>query len=698
MFYKGEIPFVRLIIPLIIGILIAYRFTGALTFYVSPILALAVFLLLLILIVYYKMLALYRYKWLLGLTVHILIIIAAYWLTVRASEKYSANYFTLHSADAYVVEVKNEPKITGAVSRFEARVLFSLGQNEYRAATGKVMVSIKAGNKQERTLKYGDLLLIPAALDSIDPPYNPGEFDYRGYLADRQIHQQLFLQGDEYYLVNHSQGNPLISFALDLRKHLVDKFYRYLPDQNAAAFASTLILGYRAELSSEIIEAYSKTGTMHVLSVSGMHVGIVFMVLSVALRFMSKTQTTRLIRAFLIITVIWFYALITGFSAPASRAAVMLSFVVIGKALNKSQNTYNLIAISAFFLLIYNPFYLVDAGFQLSYLAVAGIVYFHPKIYQLFEIKTKALDYIWSYSALSLAAQIATFPISVYYFHQFPVYFLLSNLLIVLPIAIIMYSGILFMFIPNSVVLIYAGKILSLLINFTNEILYYIENLPFSSLDGIWITATECFLICLLLILISIRLSLNVRNMNLPIALLLLVLTLNICRESISNFTQQRIIFYNLKKKSGIAFVTRSRSIIISDINPGEKLLNFSLLPAVKSFGSGQERFYNESESFSTHDYFGTSNFYQFGRIRIIKWDKNFDGRSFSHGLAADIVLISNNPNISLNQIASYLTFKKIVIDATNPDYKIKRWIAEANKHGYKYYVLKKNPALVLNL
>jgi competence protein ComEC len=539
---------------------------------------------------------------------------------------------------------------------------------------------------------------MPALYDSIDPPFNPGEFDYKSYLANHQVYYQAFLNQRQIHLVAQDQGNTFVSFALKLRKELVDKFYRYLQDKDAAAFASTLILGYRAELSRELVEAYSKTGTMHVLSVSGMHVGIVFMVLSVVLKFMNKTQSTRLIRALLIILIIWFYALLTGFSAPACRASFMLSFIVLGKALNKTQNTYNLIAISAFFLLLYNPFYLVDAGFQLSYLAVTGLVYFHPKIYQALYVKNKLLDYVWSYCALSMAAQLATFPFSIYYFHQFPIYFLLSNLFIVFPVAIIMYAGILFLFIPFPVVLYHVGQTLSWLIDFTNRILYYIENLPFSSYDGIWINLAECVLICLFIICMCLGVTYGYRKLILPISILLILVCSSFSWNWIEHHNHHEIVFYNLRRKTGIAYVFKGRSIIISDVDHSDKLMSFSILPAVKSKGSREEIFYPVNKGFSGSSYLGEQNFYQFGYYRILRWDKTFENIKFSKTLTVDALLISGNPRITVDQIASCLNFARIIIDGNNPDYKIEGWVTEARKMNIPYYVLKKNPALTINL
>ena len=698
MLYNGEIPFVRMIVPLIIGISGGYYYSNeALSSFVIYF-ALIFLLMLTFMISVYRRYSIYRWRWLTGLLVHGFILSAGYWLTVNTSELFDKTHYRISRADLLLAEIENDPTSSGGISRFEARIKGTYFEGKKSKGRGRIIVSVQNDSSKASIHKYGDLLLIPANYDSINPPYNPGEFDYQSYLSDRQIYYQAFLTSDQIYLLDRGRGNPIISFALQLREQLIQKFRYYLPDESAAAFASTLVLGYRAELSKELIDAYAKTGTMHVLSVSGMHVGIVFMVLNLILKFMDKTSSTRLIRAILIIAVIWFYALVTGCSAPACRAAVMLSFIVLGKALNKHQNTYNLIAISAFLLLLYNPFYLVDAGFQLSYLAVTGLVFFHSRIYQTITINNKMLDYIWSYSALSIAAQLATLPISIYYFHQFPVYFLFSNMFIVIPISLIMYAGILFMFIPFPEMLHYGGIVLNKLINFTNGILYYIEDLPFSTLDGIWLTAFECTLIFIVILSISFRLMQGRKIRMFPIGISLLILSSSFIFNWKRKYDQHQLIFYNLRKHSAFAYLSKGQSVIVSDVEYSDKLVSFSILPAVKSKGSRSEFFFTGSSKFSGKTYFGEKNFYQFAGYRIFKWDREFEDVKFTGTLNVSAVLISGSPKVSLEDIQSCMDFKIIIIDANNPDYKIKRWVEDAKKMQIPYYVLKKNPALIVNV
>ncbi|MBC7746094.1 MAG: ComEC family competence protein, partial [Flavobacterium sp.] len=499
MFYKGEIPFIRLIVPLIIGIVLGFYFgSGEFLFFLE--FGLTLFLgLIIISNLVYKQANLFKRRWILGLFVHLFILLTGYVITVRQADLYNLQYFANGESDALIVRVTNEPQLTGDILRLETSVKQGIINKANKKVSGKLLVAIKSDSLNPVLFTYGDLVMIPGKYNKVDPPFNPSEFNFMAYLITKQIYQQCFINQNQIRLLKKGTGNKIISFSLQLRRQLVAKFYQYLKNKEAAALASTLILGYRANLSKEIISAYAKTGTMHILSVSGMHVGIVFLVLNALLKPLRKIRKLRILSAFIIISTVWFYAMITGFSPSVCRAAVMLSFVVLGKTFNKDLNTYNLLAISAFFLLLYNPYNLLDVGFQLSYLAVFGLIYFHPKIYHLFYIKNKIADSIWSYTALSLAAQLSTFPISIYYFHQFPVYFLISNLLVLLPVSLIMYAGITFLFIPWLILLKPLGYFLNQLILWTNKILYFIEDLPFSSISGIWISKSEYTLLYFLI-------------------------------------------------------------------------------------------------------------------------------------------------------------------------------------------------------
>jgi competence protein ComEC len=698
MIFKGEVPFVRLLIPLIVGIIIASNFAHSFIYSWGVILLVLIPILYLILILYYKKYQLYRWVWGFGLLIYCFLALLSYSLTVHYSGKFDAEYFSSLKPEILIVKITNEPKLSAGIYRFETEVSATYSKHSIQNSTGKLLVSIKVDSLKNKSFQYGDLLLVPANYKEIEPTYNLGEFDYKSYLKSEQIYFQLFLETVEVQIIAQNTGNPIISYALSLRKRLVKKFIQYIPDGEASSLASTLILGYRADLNKDLIEAYAKTGTMHVLSVSGMHVGIVFLVLSFFLKAMNKNKKLILIRLIIIIGVIWFYSLLTGFSPSVCRSALMLSFVVLGKAINKNQNTYNLMAISAFFLLLYDPFYLFDVGFQLSYLAVAGLVYFHPIIYSAFYIKNKILDYIWSYSALSIAAQLATFPISVYYFHQFPMYFLLSNLLIVFPVALIMYAGIAFLMIPFATINQFLGIFLNWLINSTNGILYKIEKLPFSAIDGLWINNFELFLITFLLILFIFWHSFQKKSVVWLGLLTVFVLAMSFSIKSIRNFTRHELIFYSLRKNTAIAYIYQGQSVVVSDIDSLDKLLNYSIKPSISSRGIDEIHFKRLGEQFTNNEYWAGSQFMQFGNFKVLRWKNEFNNLVVANKIEVDVVLIQNLKVLNLQNLKNQVNFKTLIIESNIPDYKSKKWLAEARKLDVNCLTLKKNPAYIVKL
>ncbi len=697
MFYRGEIPFVRLLIPFVSGIFCGYFFESEFAYQHSLLWAVFALLSFAVLILKYKAFSVYRYRWVASVCICLFLLIMGYGLPLHLSQRFNKDHYSLQKADGLIGVISSEPKLSEGVLRFEADIKGYYFRHRTRFSTGKLLLAVVTDPDHPTELNYGDLLLIPALYDSIEPAYNPAQFDYRHFLEKRQLCFQSYVKQKEIILLKRNLGNPVISFALQLRKNLVNEFYTYLPDSNAAAFASTLILGYRAELSRELVEAYSRTGTMHVLSVSGMHVGIVFMVLSFLLRFMGRSYGLRLARAAIIVVAVWFYALLTGFSAPACRAALMLSFLILGKALNKDQNTYNLIAISGFFLLLYHPYFLFDAGFQLSYAAVTGLVYFQPKIYQMIYCKNKLLDLSWNYCALSLAAQLATFPISIYYFHQFPVYFLLSNLFIVLPVAIIMYAGIVFMFLPFGAILHYLGMLLNWLITFTNNILFYMENMPFSNWNGLWINTFQFILLYLIILCFVLKVSFNYR-VRLPLFLSLIAFCASVSMAVSGNYERHEIIFYSLRRHSAVAYLHCGQSVIITELGPSDKIIGFSVLPGLQSKGSMSHLFIHSGTASAGRSYQVAGNFYQFGEYRVLRWDEKLDKFKFYRKISVDALFISGNPRVTLQDVMGSVNFSFLIIGADNPDYKINKWVEEAKQMNVRYYMLKKNPAYIVKL
>ncbi len=696
---KGEIPFVSILLPLIAGIAFAILFPPLANINSAVVnIEVVVLLIFIFCIFFYKRLNLYKHRWLSGLLFNCLIALSGFCLTVNKSDKLHENHFSKQQHKFLVCAITSEPRLSGDILRFETKVRQSLNEVKTMPSTGNLLIALKIDSLNGLQLRYGDLILISSQTKEIDPPFNPNEFDFKSYLAYHSIYRQTFINAGQIKVITRNQGNTLIQKSLGIRQKLVDRFNRFIPDKNSSAVASTLILGYRADLSSEILSAYSKTGTMHVLSVSGMHVGIVFLVAAFLLKSLDRNRKLKFFKVLILLLFVWAYTMLTGFSAAACRAAVMISFVIIGKGANRNLNTYNLLAISAVLLLIYNPFFIVDVGFQLSYLAVAGLVFLYPKIYNILSFNNSLADKIWAASSLSMAAQLATSPLSLYYFHQFPIYFLVSNLFIVVPSTLIMYAGLAFIAFPIDIVSKPLGIFLDESIRVTNLVLSKIEHLPFASLSGIWINTNQYLLLYVLIIVVVFAFSFREKRLVWATAVVLFLLALQNAFISIRQKDNYEIVFYSLRKSNAIGFFDGKNASLVTSLTADDKTYKFSINPSIDFRGIEKFNLISSDSSITGNHFAIASNFMQFRKKRILIWDRKFNYKTFTHPLNVNAVVISDNPNIKVADIIASTHAEILLVDASNKDYNIIRWKKEANELGLKCYVLKRNPAYIINL
>jgi len=693
---KGELVFVRLLLPLMLGIALAILLPQtALLYYLLLATFLFFVLALSFSIWFYNKFKIYLSRWKPGIIVQAGVFVIGITLTLAENDKIRSDYFAKFNNEALVVSISSEPRLAGDIVRFEAQVKQGLSDNKFIPQTGLLGVALKLENSKNE-YQYGDELLITNGYTEVGPPNNPYEFNYKNYLENHGIAHQIFINETAIRVLAKSKGDFIKSYALALRQKMILKYSKYILDKEAASVASTLILGYKAELSREVLSAYSKTGTMHVLSVSGMHVGIVFFILNRLLWFMSRNKKLRIIRATVIISLIWFYALITGFSPSVCRAALMLSIYVLGKAVSRSSNSYNLVAASAVLLLIYNPYFLFDVGFQLSYLAVLGLIYFYPKIYHIFYIKNWFGDQVWSYIALSCAAQLATFPLGMYYFHQFPVYFLISNLFIVLPVILIMYLGIVFLFIPWNIILKPLGWLLGQSITLMDNGLFYIEKLPLASYSSY-----HNFLYYLLMyvIITGIMLAFQFKSKGMfytSLAMVLVFFTYQSASAIVLINTRQ-ITFYSLRKNTAFDFFDGRKAVVYSDLDSADKALAFSVHSAVQAKTS-DNRYYKLTDKLQTQALYYDGNFFTFRNWELLVWDKGFNENRYANKIKVNAVLLSGNPKVTISELVKTVKFKMLLIDGANPEHKIKNWVDEAADLSLSFYVLKENPAYQVNL
>ncbi|MFK2818510.1 ComEC/Rec2 family competence protein [Flavobacteriaceae sp. LMIT009] len=293
-----------------------------------------------------------------------------------------------------------------------------------------------------QVLKVDDILITKTEFKELIPPLNPYQFDYKNYLKKKHIYHQLFLSNKELFKVSTNK-HTIFGHASLLREFINIKLekFNFHPDQ--LAIINALLLGQRQDISSEIYNSYTQAGAIHILAVSGLHVGVILMLLNILFRPIELLKNGKVLKTILIIIILWSFAIIAGLSASVVRAVFMFTIVAIAMNFKRPTNIYNTLAISLFFLLLIKPTFLFDVGFQLSYLAVFAIVTFHPIISKLWLPSNKAFKFIWNIFVVTISAQFGIIPISLFYFHQFPGLFFISNLVIIPFLGIILGLGIL---------------------------------------------------------------------------------------------------------------------------------------------------------------------------------------------------------------------------------------------------------------
>jgi competence protein ComEC len=686
--HKGEVPVVVLILPFLAGITCGLYFLSTVSvFIIAPLILLSAIFISLNLV--YTRLKVYKVRWLGGMLLSLILFLLGWWVTIRHSQLNNADHFSKKPAQYLVAVISGEPKQKNELVRFAADIKQTMNKGKMEKSSGTLLITIK--DEIAKNLFYGEELLVPATYTTVDPPFNPAEFNYKRYLANKNVYHQLFLYPKQYAVVKSGQGNPVIAYALQLRQNLVKKLKVNITDTTAAAVAATLILGYKADLSNDVLQAYSKTGTIHILSVSGGHVAIIYLLLGWALGFLNGYKQGRLLKAILIITLIWGYALLTGFSPAVCRAALMISLIIAGKTYSRYINTLNILAVSAFALLLYDPFLLTDVGFQLSYLAVAGLIVFQPLVYQWFSFKNKVANKLWLLCSVSIAAQAITFPLSAYYFHQLPVYFLLSNLLIIIPVAIIMYSGLLLLMLPQlpgiSKTL---GYVLEHCILLMNKSLAYIEHTPYAGISKIWITKFEYLLLyAIILLVFYFMYDRKVRFIRWALICTLLF-CISISFKKLQADNTKSVTFLNLRKHSGIVFKNGSAGAVLTDLTDTDNNFQYAVQPMLDSSRISNYTIRPFNSSINLPYLIKRQNLVQFLNKRLLLLNDGAQVQSIPQGLIVHYFYITGDTHINDNILIDNRK-STVILDGSNTDNYITAFKLKTHNKPVNYRVLKRN-------
>ena len=699
MYIWNKAPFIRLILPFLFGILIAIYFPFQIKFSLFIIIIMAFILAIVMLFPIFT--SSYRKSWWFGLLVNGSLFLFSFQLTILKTEKFSDNHFSKYTNGTQLAYCRlteqylEKEKSLKVIVQVQA---IKQGKN-WKNTSGKAMLFFKKDSLSLK-LKYGDQLFINANLNDIPPPQNPGEFNYKRFLQFHNVYNQAYIKNADWVYCGENKGNYLLKKSYKLRNNL----FEILTENNLYglefAVGSALLLGYVDKLDADIISAYASTGALHILSVSGLHVAIIYIVFNWLLSFLLRFKYGNIIRAIILILLLWSYATLTGLSPSVLRAATMFSFIIIAKAYFRNTNIYNTLAASAFLLLLFNPYFIMDVGFQLSYIAVIGIIYIQPKIYDWFELDNWLLDQIWKITSVSIAAQIATFPLGFYYFNQFPNYFLFSNLIVIPISTAIIYLGIaLFTFAKFSLITSYLAMGFGFGVWFLNQSVNVIEKWPYAVIQGISITAFETFLLYLFIAALLIYFSTRKFISLLMVFILFITILSSQLIEQFNQYQQKSFVIYNIPKTSAIDFISAKSNILLTDtaFAKNEKALLYRVKHNLWNLGINNTKII--SENIKTNYLSINNNFIQFYDLRMTKINAINNFKIVAKDpIHLDYLIISENPKLQISEIFKQYNARIIVFDSSNSIYNIRKWKTECKLLNQAYYSVVDSGALIVSL
>lgn len=689
-FWK-KAPFIRLLIPLIIGIIIQWYLQ-------IPVLTWIIILSTATLItISYSLLPFlkrFRLAGLNGISINAIFIAAGAILTWQHDIRNQTEWFgnSINQGQKMIVTLSENPIQKTKSYKAEAEINYITENGKLINKKGRLILYFSI-DSFPLSLSQGSIIAFTKLPQPIKSTGNPGSFDYNRYCLFKGITHQAYLTYKDYQVSDERNESFLPRFINSIRKNVLAVLRKYIPGEKEKGLAEALLIGYKDDLDKTLVQSYSNTGVVHIIAISGLHLGLIYWLLVNLLKPLQRKKSIQWLRPVLIIAGLWLFSLLAGAQPSVLRSAVMFTCIVIGEGLNRKASIYNSLAASAFLLLCYNPFWLWDVGFQLSYAAVLSIVIFMQPVYNWFFIQNKSLDFLWKMTAVTIAAQILTVPLSVFHFHQFPNYFLLTNFIAVPVSSLILLGEILLCiisFIPAAAII--TGKIISGMIWFMNTWIERVEALPFSLWDGLQVNLTQTLMLLLATAFISYWLLEKQKKGLIAglIALLGFVLLRTVSFTQAQQ--QQKLIVYNVPGKKAIDIIEGNKYHFIGDTSlySDDFARNFHLKPS-RILNRVQESFDN---SFSHH-----GKYISCRSKKIMMLDEKTNFKSLpGEKPEIDLLVLSGNPKLYISTLAKKISLRQVVIDGSVPAWKSKYWKKDCDSLHIPWHDVSEKGAFVMNL
>ncbi len=520
-----------------------------------------------------------------------------------------------------------------------------------KTCSGKILVQIQKTKVNSR-IHIGSSIQIKGKVISNKKTLNPNQFNYGKYLNNKSIFAQIYTNTNSIKISDKIERN-IWYYSDHLRNKIIANLEKNNFSKDELQVVNALILGQQQDISKEIIKDYQYAGAIHILSVSGLHVGFILLFITFLLKPLPKNKLGNIIRLLTIIISLWGFAILAGLSPSVVRSVTMFSFVAFGMYLKRSTNIFHTLLVSMFLILFFQPSFLFDVGFQLSYLSLFFILWLQPLISNLWEPKNKIVSYFWDILTVSFAAQIGAFPLSIFYFHQFPGLFFITNLIIIPFLILIMGLGVLVMVLAAfDFVPMIAMKTLEYCLYILNKIINWVASFEQFIINDIPINWQTLFCLYLLIITVIVLFKRPTYS-KIVVALfsfLLFQSTLLVTRWEIQN--QNEWIVFNSWKNTLITERNGDKVTVYGNDSVTDKIASNTTLKSYLIANNSKVTEINKIQ-----------NLYYFNDKKIMVID-SFG--IYSKEINPDIIILRQSPKINLERLIEINCPKLIVADASN--------------------------------
>lgn len=469
------------------------------------------------------------------------------------NDTYHYSHYVNYNEQSFIATIADIPVVSEKFIKIPVSINGIERNKEWHYAEGSTIIYLK--NDSRLKLSLGNKLLLHAKFSHVNEPKNPYEFDYKTFLENKNIFHVVYASSHNMHIIKkYNVDFSIAQIGTQIKSHLVSVLRNSELSPNTFAICSALLVGYDDEIDSEVMQSFSHSGTLHILSVSGMHTGVLYGILIFIFSIIDKYDRYKKTKFVAVVISLFLFVVITGLSPSVLRAALMLSLILFGKTFYKQGNAYNTLLFSAFLLLLINPYLIKDVGFLLSYCAVGGIMYLYPMLAQLYVFENRIVQWLWTSVLISVAATVFTLPISLYFFHQFPVWFVFSNLLIIPISMFLMLCAVLFLILHK---IVFLNQVLVYVMNVATSIMLWLaqltDNPKYGFIDFIPFEKIDVLLMCLLIALGLIVLATKQYKHVLALCFTVIVWLSFSIYGSLEQKQNQELVVFHVKQKSVFA-------------------------------------------------------------------------------------------------------------------------------------------------